>query len=252
VALYPDALLAQVFAGAGYADQIPDAARWADQHHYLSGQALAGAIMADNLPWAPPVQALLPFPSVLDMMAADMNWTYQVGNAFLTQPADVMEAVQRERQRAMSYGYLRSTPQVIVNGGPYITIVPANPLFLPVPYYDPAIVFFPPRRGFFVGGAINFGFGIGIGTFFDPWGLRVSRFDWGAHVLYLNGGVWGRNWNNRGAYVHPYEGIHRMEGPRPAEGHRVEERSAREREAPQRGRPYEEHRGGDRGGGGRR
>ena len=65
IALYPDSLLAQVLAGATYFDQIPDAARWADQHHYLTGQALADAIQADHLLWDPSVQALLPFPSVL-------------------------------------------------------------------------------------------------------------------------------------------------------------------------------------------
>ena len=243
IALYPDALLAQVLAAAGYPEQIPDAARWADQHHYLYGPALAAAIQGDQLPWAPPVQALLPFPPVLDMMASDMNWTYQLGNSFLVQQADVMEAVQRQRQRAMSYGYLRSTPQIMVVPGPYVTITPVNPLFLPVPYYDPAIVFFPPRRGFVIGGAINFGFGVTIGAFFDPWGLRVSRFDWGAHALILNDARWGRNWNNRGAYVHPYAGIRRVEERRPVETHRLEERSGRERAAPRGGRRVEEHRG---------
>src|ERR1700688_4664621 len=69
IALYPDSLLAQVLAAATYPDQIPDAARWADQHHYLTGQALANAIQADHLPWDPSVQALLPFPSVLELMA---------------------------------------------------------------------------------------------------------------------------------------------------------------------------------------
>ena len=79
IALYPDPLLAQILAAATYPDQIPDAARWADQHHYLTGQALADAIQADQLPWDPSVQALLPFPSVLDMMASDMNWTTRSG-----------------------------------------------------------------------------------------------------------------------------------------------------------------------------
>src|ERR1700722_16079813 len=68
IALYPDPLLAQILAAATYTDQIPDAARWADQHHYLTGQALADATQADQLPWDPSVQALLPFPSVLAMM----------------------------------------------------------------------------------------------------------------------------------------------------------------------------------------
>jgi len=98
IALYPDALLAQVLAAATYSDQIPDAARWADQHHYLTGQALANAIQADHLPWDPSVQALLPFPSVLEMMANDMSWTTDLGNAFLSQHQDVMDAVQRAQE----------------------------------------------------------------------------------------------------------------------------------------------------------
>src|ERR1700676_4631329 len=89
VALYPDALLAQIFAAATYPDQIPDAARWADQHHYLTGQALADAIQADQLPWDPSVQALLPFPTVLQMMTSDLPWTSAIGNAFLAQQQDV-------------------------------------------------------------------------------------------------------------------------------------------------------------------
>jgi hypothetical protein len=153
-----------------------------------------------------------------------------------------MEAVQRQRQRAQSFGYLTSTPQLVVSGGPYITIVPANPAYIPVPYYDPAIVFYPPRRGFVVGTAIHFGFGVTVGTYFAPWGWGYGRFDWGSHVLYVNNARWGRTWDNRVAYVHPYEGLRRVEGPRPPEGHRIEERSAHEREAPKQGRRFEEHR----------
>jgi len=100
IALYPDSLLAQVLAAATYPDQIPDAARWADQHHYLTGQALSSAITADQLPWDPSVQALLPFPSVLDQMASDPNWTNDLGNTVLAQRPEVMDAVQRMRQKA--------------------------------------------------------------------------------------------------------------------------------------------------------
>src|SRR5665213_803263 len=120
IALYPDPLLAQVLAGATYPDQIPDAARWADEHHYLSGQALADAIQADQLPFDPSVQALLPFPSVLDMMASDIRWTTDLGNAFLANQQSVMDAVQDQRRRARDYGYLRSNPEIVVGGGPYI------------------------------------------------------------------------------------------------------------------------------------
>src|SRR5260370_23211434 len=100
IALYPDALLAQVLAAATYSDQIPDAARWADQHHYLTGQALANAIQADHLPWDPSVQALLPFPSVLELMANDMSWTTDLANAFLSQPQHEREAGATEGTKA--------------------------------------------------------------------------------------------------------------------------------------------------------
>src|ERR1700720_2788821 len=129
VALYPDPLLAQVLAAATFPDQIPDAAKWADQHHYLRGAELANAINEDRLSFDPSVQAVLPFPSVLDMMASDMNWTSDIGNAFLADRQDVMDAVQRMRQRARDFGYLRSNGQIIVSGGPYIEIAPANPAF---------------------------------------------------------------------------------------------------------------------------
>ena len=114
------------------------------------------------------MQALIPFPSVLEMMASDMNWTSELGNAFLAQQQDVMDAVQRERKKARDYGYLRTNAQVVVGGGPYITILPVNPAFICVPVYDPLVVFYPPRPGFFVGGAIGFGFGITLGFAFDP------------------------------------------------------------------------------------
>jgi hypothetical protein len=79
IALYPDSLLAQVLTASTYWDQVPEAAAWADQHSYLQGPALAQAIEADRLPWDPSLLALLPFPSVLDMMAQDPGWTQALG-----------------------------------------------------------------------------------------------------------------------------------------------------------------------------
>ena len=242
IALYPDPLLAQILAAATYPDQIPDAAKWADEHHYLRGQDLANAITADQLPWDPSVQALLPFPSVLEMMASDMNWTTDIGNAFLAQRQDVMDAVQRMRQKAKDFGYLNSNGQVIVSGGPYITILPVDPGFICVPYYNPLVVFAAPRPGFFIGGAISFGYGVTIGAWFRPWGWGFSRFDWGAHVVIINSHPWGRVWGNRFAYVHPYPGVHRWAPGHMVEGHRLIPRSAREREAARTGHPrIEEH-----------
>jgi len=247
IALYPDSLLSQVLAAATFPEQIPEAAKWADEHHYLHGQELANAIQEDQLPWDPSVQALLPFPSVLDTMASDQNWTRDLGNAFLAQQQDVMDAVQRERHKAQQYGYLRSNEQIVVGGGPYISINPVDPGYIVVPYYDPGVVFFAPRPGFFVGGGIRFGFGVGIGGFFRPWGWGYSRFDWGGHRLYINDRPWGRTWVNRGVYVHPYDGVRRFgPGARVAERHEVHPRSDRERSAQREGRRVEEeHRGGD-------
>jgi len=242
IALYPDPLLAQVFAAATFPDQIPDAARWADQHHYLTGEALARAISEDRLPWDPSVQALLPFPSVLDMMASDMRWTSDLGNAFLAQQRDVMDAVQRMRHRSWDYGYLRTNPQVIVRNGPFIEIVPANPAFMVVPYYDPLIVYAPPRPGFVLGAAIRFNFGVTLGLAFRPWGWGVNRFVWNTRTVIINDRPWGRTWANRPTYVHPYE-VRRYEPARRTEGHELHERNERERQAARSGHErVEEHR----------
>src|SRR6202034_2453209 len=125
IALYPDPLLANILTASTYWNEIPEAAAWADQHSYLKGDALAQAMQADHLQWDPSIMALLPFPSVLDMMARDPAWTQQLGNAVLTQDAEVMDAVQRMRQHARSYGYLaqNSYINVIATGG-YIQILP--------------------------------------------------------------------------------------------------------------------------------
>jgi hypothetical protein len=244
VALYPDPLLAQVLAAATFSDQIPDAARWADQHHYLTGDVLARDIQEDQLPWDPSVQALLPFPSVLDMMASDPGWTRDLGDAFLAQNADVMDAVQRERRQARDFGYLRTNGQIVVSGGPYIEIVPVNPAVLYVPFYDPLIVFARPRPGFVVARGITFGFGIAIGPAFRPWGWGGNRIVWGSHLVFVNNAEWHRNWVNRATYVHPYA-IRRAGPPvaRIEDRHALEGRTEREKAAERVGgrRPAEEH-----------
>lgn len=244
IALYPDPLLEQALTASTFPDQIPDAAKWSDEHHYLSGQDLANAITNDQLSWDPSVQALLPFPSVLDMMASDMDWTTDLGNAVLAQRPDVMDAVQRERSKAQEYGYLRSNAAIVVGGGPYITIMPVNPGYICVPAYDPLVVFARPRPGFFVGGAIGFGFGVTIGGFFRPWGWGVNRIGWSDHAFFIGNARWARTWSNRRVYVHPYPGgFHRFVPGARVEHHELIRRSPRERDMERRGRmPREEHR----------
>jgi hypothetical protein len=223
IALYPDPLLAQVLTASTNWSEIPAAAEWADQHSFLKGDALAQAIQADHLQWEPSILALLPFPSVLDMMARDPAWTEQLGNAVLTQNPDVMDAVQRMRQRARSYGYLTTNGyiNVIATGG-YIQVLPVNPSVLYVPYYDPLVVFAPPRPGLAIGGAIHFGPAITIGAVFGGWGWWLgSGFGWPSHTILIDRRPWGRVWINRSEYIHPY--VHpwvRPVGPR-VEVHRL-------------------------------
>lgn len=205
IALYPDPLLAQTLTAATYWDEIPDAAKWADEHAYLHGDALSAAITADNLPWDPSVLALLPFPSVLDMMARDPNWTGQLGNAVLVQRDEVMDAVQRLRRQAYGYGYLRSNSDVdVIDQGGYIEIEPLNPYLYYVPVYDPLVVFAPPRPGLFIGGVIRFGPAVTLGVSFGRFGWFGAGFGWGAHTLLIDHRPWLRTYVNRAAYVHPY------------------------------------------------
>ncbi|MDQ2948154.1 MAG: DUF3300 domain-containing protein [Acidobacteriota bacterium] len=203
VALYPDPLLAQVFAAASFPDQITDAARWANQYQNLHGNELADAIYQANLQFDPAVQALIPFPAVLDTMARDMNWTSQLGEAVLSDRDDVMDAVQRMRRSADEYGYLQSNQQMrVVNSGYGIEIEPTDPSLIYVPVYDPYVVYAPPRPGFFLGGAIRVGSCYSIGAF-SGWGWG-GGFNWNNHSVFVNRAVWGRTWDNRAAYVHNY------------------------------------------------
>jgi len=215
IALYPDPLLAQILTASTYPDQIPDAAAWADGHSYLHGDELAKAISADHLNWDPSVLALLPFPSVLDMMSRDMAWTRQLGDAVLTQRPAVMDAVQRMRRRAYDYGYLRSGAYVRVGVYPgYIEILPVDPAYIYVPVYDPLVVFSRPVGGVVVSAAISFGPPVWIAPALVPFGWARAGFVWPSHVLLIDRQPWRRVWDNRLTYVHPYERPWHPEAPR--------------------------------------
>jgi len=239
IALYQDPLLAQVLTAATFSNQIPDAADYAGHHRYINGDALAAAIQQDNLPWDPSVVALIPFPSVLDMMASDMGWTQQLGDAVLAQRDEVMDAVQRMRRRAYDYGYLRSNPDIRVVYGPYIEILPVDAAYYVVPRYDPLIVYARPRPGFVLGGAISFGPRITLGAAFSPWGWRAPAFGWGAHTIIIDNHPWERSWVNRNTYVHPYVAPYRRPVYRP--GVRIEERHGPAREEHNRREEHHEY-----------
>lgn len=222
IALYPDPLLAQVLAASTHWEQIPEAAAWAQQHSNLRGDALAAAIEADNLQWDPTVIALLPFPSVLQMMAQDLAWTEQLGTAVLEQKPEVMEAIQRMRKKAEDYGYLQSNAYVnVVTEGNYIQILPAEPNLIYVPVYDPVVVFARPAGRIAVGAAITWGPAITISAAFAPWGWLNPVIFWPRHEVIFDRGVWGPVWGTRRTYVHPYfhPWVHAA-GPR-VERHRI-------------------------------
>lgn len=140
VALYPDPLLAQLLIAATYPDEITEAARWSRMHPGLDGEDAVRA--ADVFDWDPSVKSLLAFPGLLQRMDDEIDWTRELGNAFLAQEDDVMEAVQGLRRRARIEGTLASDDHLrIVDDGPRIQIVFASPSYVYVPYYDTRLVY---------------------------------------------------------------------------------------------------------------
>ncbi|MCZ7560682.1 MAG: DUF3300 domain-containing protein [Burkholderiaceae bacterium] len=152
IALYPDALLAQVLMASTWPLDVVQADRFVRQNPGLTGDALADAVEA--MPWDPSVRALTQFPSVLAMMSERLEWTEQLGDALLAQRDQMMDTVQSLRARAWAAGTLYSTDQqqVIVQDR-IIAIEPARPGYLWVPYYNPVVVFgawwWPDRPPFF-------------------------------------------------------------------------------------------------------
>src|SRR5436309_2921626 len=192
IALYPDALVAQILAAATYPDQVVEADRWLQQHTDLKGQQLGQEV--DKQPWDPSVKALVEFPSVLANMDKNLSWTSSLGDAYVNQEQQVMDAVQVMRDRAEKAGNLKSTSQEKVSTqGQTIVIEPADPEVVYVPEYDPWLVYGEPLGvwpgwywypGLYLEGpGMEFGFGFGIGFF--------GGFGWGW-------GHWGYDWHHHG------------------------------------------------------
>ncbi|MGA8214958.1 MAG: DUF3300 domain-containing protein [Candidatus Sulfotelmatobacter sp.] len=194
IALYPDALVAQVLAAAANPDQVTYADDWLAQNRNLNGQALAQAV--DQQSWDPSVKALTQFPSVLDNLAHNLSWTSSLGQAFANQQSDVMAAVQVMRAKAQAAGTLQSNSQITVTQSAPSTIViqPVNPQVVYVPQYNPTVVYGapivvpyyvpPPLPVASVG--IYFGDPITIGAWFGGGGWG-GGFGWGWHA-------WGLHW----------------------------------------------------------
>lgn len=152
IALYPDPLLGEVLAASTYPIEIAEAEQWARDHPKWKASKLMDEAKKQN--WDPSVQGLVAFPPVLARLNQDIAWATSLGNAFLAQQADVMQAVQRVRAQAEARGTLRSTPQESVrtenqNGQNEINIEPADPDVWYVPDYNPAYVWGPPAYGYY-------------------------------------------------------------------------------------------------------
>src|SRR5438067_8855689 len=226
IALYPDELLAQILAASTYPLEIIQLEQWLKRNPNLKDKALADGVAKQ--PWDPSVQAMAVLPDVVTRLSANVGWTTNLGNAFLAQQQDVMDAVQRMRAKAQSKGTLKTTEQQKVEtetaegGEEVIVIEPANPQFVYVPSYDPAIVYGPPGvypypayyyPGYVPGMGLAFGTGLILGA---AWANNWGNCNWGHRDITINnnnnfnrnninninrgqqGGKWQHNAQHRG------------------------------------------------------
>ena len=198
IALYPDSLLAQTLAASTYPLEIIQLQQWISKNPGLKDKALADAVAKQS--WDPSVQAMAALPDVVKRLAEDIQWTTDLGNAFLAQQADVMDAVQRMRKSAQDKGALKSTEQQkvetqVVESKSVIVIEQSNPQVVYVPSYDPYVVwgapvypyppiYYPPAGYYAAGMAISFGVGVAMGAFWSGgWGWGCG---WGGNNVYIN------------------------------------------------------------------
>jgi hypothetical protein len=201
IALYPDSLLSQVLMACTYPADVADAAKWVKAHPDNKGDA--GVKAVQEQPWDPSVQSLAAFPQILDMMGAQPDWVQKTGDAFLASSKDVLDAVQRLRQKAQAAGNLKTTEQqkVIVEQEPttqqtIIKVEPAQPETVYVPAYNPTVVYgawpypsyppyyYPPSPYYYPGAALATGiaFGIGVAAIGSIWG----GCNWGGGNVNIN------------------------------------------------------------------
>jgi len=223
IALYPDQLLAQTLAASTYPLEIIQLQQWLTKNPGLKDKALADAV--EKQPWDPSIQALAALPEVVKRLADDIQWTTDLGNAFLAQQGDVMDAVQRMRKKAEDTGNLKTTEQQkvetkVIESKSVIVVEQANPQVVYVPSYDPVVVYGPPiypyppiyypPAGYYAAGvAISFGVGVMMGAFWSGgWGWGCG---WSNNNININNNnnfnrnsnIGGGNRNNIGSGNRP-------------------------------------------------
>lgn len=193
IALYPDPLLAQVLAASTYPLEIVQLQQWMTQHKDLKDKALVDAVQKQD--WDPSVQAMAALPDAVKQLAQNIKWTTDLGNAFLAQQADVMDAVQRMRAKAKDAGNLKSTQQQkvetkVVESKTVVVIEQADPQVVYVPSYNPTVVYgapvypyppitYPPPGYYAAGMALSFGIGVAMGAAWGGgWGYGCG---WGGN-----------------------------------------------------------------------
>src|SRR5208337_1581202 len=191
IALYPDPLLSQVLVASTYPLEIIQLQQWLLKYGTLKGEALTTAVQKED--WDPSIQAMAVLPDVVKRLADDIKWTTDLGNAFLAQQSDVMDAVQRMRVKAQGAGNLKSNEQQkvetkTVENKTVVVIQQTNPQVVYVPVYSPVVVYgppiypyppiyYPPPSYYTTGAVIAFGVGIAIGAaYHGGWGYGCG---WG-------------------------------------------------------------------------
>jgi hypothetical protein len=206
IALYPDPLLSQILVASTYPLELVQAWQWLQRNPGLTGAALTQAAQQQN--WDPSIQALVVFPDLVKRLNQDVTWTTNLGNAFLAQQPDVMDAVQRMRLKAEQAGKLSTTSQQRVitandSGRPIIDIEPADPNMMYLPYYNPVSIWGPPLYypyaswfypPFYGGAYFGFGLGINMGLYFGGgWGGWGWSPGWGNRSVMVNNNFIHRN-----------------------------------------------------------
>jgi hypothetical protein len=205
IALYPDPLLAQTLAASTYPLEIIQLQQWLAKNPKLQDKALADAVAKQ--PWDPSIQAMAALPDVVKRLADDIQWTTDLGNAFLAQQGELMDAVQRMRKKAQDQGNLKSNEQQkvetkVVEEKTVIVVEQADPQVVYVPTYSPVAVYGPPiypyppiyyPPPYYAGGmAISFGIGVAMGAAWSG--------GWG----------WGCGWNNGNVNINVNNNFNRV------------------------------------------
>ena len=190
IALYPDPLLAQTLVASTYPLELIQLQQWLAKNTDLKDKALADAVAKQ--PWDPAIQSMAAVPDVVKRLADDIQWTTQLGDAFLDQQSDVMDAVQRMRKKAEDKGALTSNEQQkvetkVVEQKTVIVVQPTNPEVIYVPSYNPTVVYPPPVYPYppvyyppYVPGAALVTFGVGMAMGAAIWGGSCCGCGWGG------------------------------------------------------------------------